>query len=52
MVKHKSPKLRTVTKSVSAYPLNQFSTDFPYILGQEIVYLLASKGRADLKGDE
>jgi hypothetical protein len=47
-----SPKLRTVTKSVSAYPLNQFNTDFPYILGQEIVYLLASKGRPDLQGDE
>lgn len=48
----KSPKLRTVTKSVSAYPLNQFNVDFPYILGQEIVYLLASKGRPDLQGDE
>lgn len=47
-----SPKLRTVTKSVSAYPLNQFNVDFPYILGQEIVYLLASKGRPDLQGDE
>ncbi len=47
-----SPKLRTVTKSVSAYPLNQFNADFPYILGQEIVYLLASKGRPDLQGDE
>lgn len=52
MAKRQSPKLRTVTKSVSAYPLNQFNSDFPYILGQEIVYLLASKGRADLQGDE
>ena len=52
MSKRQSPKLRTVTKSVSAYPLNQFNNDFPYILGQEIVYLLASKGRADLQGDE
>lgn len=47
-----SPKLRTVTKSVSAYPLNQFNSEFPYMLGQEIVYLLASKGRPDLQGDE
>ena len=47
-----SPKLRTVSKSISAYPLNQFNADFPYTLGQEIVYLLASKGRADLQGDE
>ncbi len=52
MAKRKSPKLRTVSKSVSAYPLNRFNSDFPYILGQEIVYLLASKGRADLQGNE
>jgi len=52
MAKRISPKLRTVNKSVTAYPLNQFNSDFPYILGQEIVYLLASKGRADLQGNE
>jgi hypothetical protein len=52
MAKKKSPRLRTVSKSVSAYPLNKFNSDFPYILGQEIVYLLASKGRADLQGNE
>ncbi len=52
MAKRKSPKLRTVSKSVSAYPLNKFNSDFPYTLGQEIVYLLASKGRADLQGNE
>jgi len=52
MSKHQRPKLRTVNKSVAAYPLNQFNSEFPYILGQEIVYLLASKGRADLEGSE
>lgn len=52
MAKRKSPRLRTVNKSVSAYPLNKFNSDLPYILGQEIVYLLASKGRADLQGNE
>lgn len=52
MSKHKSPRLRTVQKSVSAYPINNFDSEFPYILGQEIVYLLASKGRADLQGNE
>lgn len=52
MSKRQSPKLRTVNKSVAAYPLNQFNSEFPYILGQEIVYLLASKGRADLEGSE
>lgn len=52
MVKRKSPRLRTVSKSVSAYPINKFNSEFPYILGQEIVYLLSSKGRADLQGNE
>ena len=52
MTRRKSPRLRTVNKSVSAYPLNKFNSDFPYTLGQEIVYLLASKGRADLQGNE
>ena len=52
MAKKQSPKLRTVNKSVAAFPLNEFSSDFPFILGQEIVYLLASKGRADLEGSE
>lgn len=52
MAKRNSPKLRTVNKSVAAYPLNQFNSDFPYVLGQEIVYLLASKGRSDLEGSE
>lgn len=52
MANKKSPRLRTVNKSISAYPLNKFNSDFPYILGQEIVYLLASKGRADLQGNE
>lgn len=52
MAKRKSPRLRTVSKSVSAYPLNKFNSEFPYILGKEIVYLLASKGRADLQGNE
>lgn len=33
MAKRNSPKLRTVNKSVAAYPLNQFSSDFPYVLG-------------------
>ncbi len=52
MAKRESPRLRTVNKSVPAYPLNHFNPNFPYILGQEIVYLLASKGRADLQGGE
>ena len=48
----KSPKLRTVDKSLPPFPLNHFSKDFPFILGKEIIYLLASKGKAILEGPE
>ncbi len=48
----KSPKLRNVNKSQPAYPLNQFGKSFPYLLGREIVYLLASKGKGVLEGSE
>jgi|ERR1700722_2689437 len=48
----KSPKLRTVNKSVSAFPLNAFPKDFPFLIGKELIYLLASKGKADLEGSE
>jgi hypothetical protein len=52
MEKDKSPKLRTVNKSVSAFPLNNFPKEFPFLIGKEIVYLLASKGKPDLEGSE
>ena len=52
MEKHKSPKLRTVNKSVSAFPLNDFPKDFPFLLGKELIYLLASKGKPELEGSE
>lgn len=48
----KKPKLRTVEKSLPPYPLNEFPKDFPFILGKELVYLLASKGKAILEGSE
>lgn len=48
----RNPKLRTVNKSIPPYPLNQFSSNFPYLVGREIVYLLASKGKAVLEGSE
>jgi hypothetical protein len=47
-----SPKLRTVHKTPPAFPLNNFPTYLPLIVGREIVYLLASKGRANLIGSE
>lgn len=49
---NKSPKLRTVNKSVSAFPLNEFPKDFPFLLGKEIIYLLASKGKSELEGSD
>jgi len=47
-----SPKLRTVNKSIPPYKLNEFGSEFPYILAKEIVYLLASKGKGVLEGPE
>jgi hypothetical protein len=48
----KSPKLRTVNKSVSAFPMNEFPKEFPFLLGKELIYLLASKGSPELEGAE
>ncbi|QFG53460.1 hypothetical protein [Chryseobacterium sp.] len=48
----KKPRLRTVEKSLPPFPLNEFPKDFPFILGKELVYLLASKGKAILEGSE
>ncbi|MEL6699942.1 MAG: hypothetical protein AAFP89_27210 [Bacteroidota bacterium] len=50
--KRKRPKLRTVDKSSPPYPLNKFGKKFPYLLGKEIVYLLATKGKPSLEGEE
>ena len=46
----KRPRLRTVEKSLPPFSLNQFPKDFPYILGKELIYLLASKGKPILEG--
>ena len=48
----KRPRLRTVEKSLPPFSLNQFPKDFPYILGKELIYLLASKGKPILEGSE
>ena len=47
-----STKLRTVNKSVSAFPLNEFPKDFPFLPGKELIYLLASKGKSELEGSD
>jgi hypothetical protein len=51
-MERKSPKLRTVDKSLPPFPLNKFPKDFPFLLGKEIIYLLASKGKPILEGGE
>jgi len=51
-MERKSPKLRTVDKSVSAFPLNEFPKDFPFLLGKEIIYMLTSKGKPELEGSD
>lgn len=48
----KFPRLRTVDKSLPPFALNNFPKDFPFLLGRELVYLLASKGKPILEGSE
>ena len=48
----RSPKLRTVDKSLPPYPLNHFPKEFPFLIGRELIYLLASKGQPVLEGTE
>ncbi|MDO5650304.1 MAG: hypothetical protein Q4G11_06840, partial [Gallicola sp.] len=52
MAKSRKPILRTVSKSLPPFPLNDFPKDFPFLIGRELVYLLASKGKAILEGPE
>jgi hypothetical protein len=52
MENDKTPKLRTVNKTVPAFPLNEFPKEFPFLLGRELIYLLASKGKPKLEGSD
>jgi hypothetical protein len=51
-MKDKTPKLRTVNKSVPAFPLNEFPKEFPFSLGKELIYLIASKGKPEIDGTD
>jgi hypothetical protein len=46
------PKLRTVNKSVPPFKLNDFPTDFPYNIGEQLIYILATRGATDIEGKE
>lgn len=52
MLEKKSPRLRTVEKINPPYLLNQFPGNFGYLLGREIVYLLATKDTPRLEGSD
>ena len=48
----KSPKLRTVVKSIPPYNLYDFPNQFPYKIGEQLVYILATRGATDIEGKE
>lgn len=45
---NQQPKLRTVNKSVPPYPLNKFPKDFPFRVGEQLIYILATRGQTDI----
>jgi hypothetical protein len=47
-----SPRLRNVDKYSPPYPLGAFPKDFPFRLGREIVYLLATRHSTRLEGND
>ena len=47
-----TPRLRTVDKIKPPFPLNHFPPDFGFLLGKEIVCLLATKQSPSLEGSE
>lgn len=48
----KRPRLRTVDKVKTPYPLNEFPENFGYRLGRELIYLIATKSHPTVKGGE
>lgn len=47
-----SPRLRTVSKSVAPYPENKFPKEFPFKVGKQLIYILATRGKTDIEGKE
>ena len=47
-----SPKLRTVSKSVPPYAINHFPAEFPFKVGEQLIYILATRGATDIEGKE
>ena len=52
MTQKKEPRLRTVDKLKPPYDLNTFPKDFPLKIASDVVYLLATRGRPSLEGED
>lgn len=52
MENRRDPKLRTVNKSVPPFKLNNFPGKFPFNIGEQLIYILATRGSADIEGKE
>jgi hypothetical protein len=48
----KSPKLRTVNKSLPPFLLNNFPKEFAFSVGEQLIYILATRGETDIEGKE
>jgi hypothetical protein len=51
-MENKTPKLRSVSKSKPPYKLNEFPNHFPYLIGEQLIYILATRGETDIEGKE
>lgn len=51
-MKKDSPKLRTVNKSTPPFDLNNFPSEFPFKVGEQLIYILATRGAVDIEGKE
>lgn len=47
-----NPRLRSVNKSTPPFRLNEFSNEFPFIVGEQLIYILATRGATDIEGKE
>lgn len=52
MPPNKDPRLRTVEKIPSPFILNHFPPDFAYLLGKEVIYLLATRITPRFEGSD
>lgn len=49
---NQEPKLRSVNKSTPPYLFNKFPRDFPFKVGEQLVYILATRGETNIEGKE